>query len=140
MDDCGDACDVCRGVSVEDMAADAMLRYGVGSAFRPGPNRPAAPSIACAGPLAEPAPWDELPPPTFDPEADPLFERLRALRKRLADERGVPAYIIFNDRVLRTMADQRPQTAAELLAISGVGPRKLEQYGALFLEAIAAMP
>jgi ATP-dependent DNA helicase RecQ len=137
MDDCGDACDVCRGVSVEDMAADAMLRYGVGARSgrgRTGPQR----HRSRAGPLAEPAPWDELPPPTFDPEADPLFERLRALRKRLADERGVPAYIIFNDRVLRSMADQRPGTAGELLAISGVGPRKLEQYGTVFLEAIAA--
>jgi ATP-dependent DNA helicase RecQ len=139
MDDCGDACDVCRGVFVEAMAADAMLRFGVGKGRGRSRLRPRAPSPT-AGQRAEPAQWDEPPPPAFDPDADPLFEQLRALRKRLADERGVPAYIIFNDRVLRTMADQRPQTAAELLAISGVGPRKLEQYGALFLEAIAAMP
>jgi ATP-dependent DNA helicase RecQ len=137
MDDCGDACDVCRGVSVEEMAADAMLRLGVGKARGRTRARPRA-SSPPASQRAELAPWDEPPPPAFDPEADPLFEELRALRKRLADERGVPAYIIFNDRVLRTMADQRPGTAGELLAISGVGPRKLEQYGAVFLEAIAA--
>jgi ATP-dependent DNA helicase RecQ len=84
------------------------------------------------------ASWEDTPDAPFDPDADPLFERLRALRKRLADERGVPAYIVFNDRVLRAMADQRPATAAELLRISGVGPRKLERYGAAFLDAIAA--
>jgi ATP-dependent DNA helicase RecQ len=122
MDDCGDACDVCRGTSVEDMAAEAMLAHGV---------------VRRRGPRKSAAPWDELPPPSFDPDADPLFERLRALRKRLADDRGVPAYVIFNDRVLRAMADQRPSSAPELLRISGVGPRKLEQYGDLFLAAIA---
>jgi ATP-dependent DNA helicase RecQ len=133
IDDCGHACDVCLGVAVEDMAADAMLRYGVGKRSGQGGGRARRSRVLDAGP----APWDERP-PSFDPEADPLFERLRALRKQLADERGVPAYIIFNDRVLRTMADQRPATAGELLGISGVGPRKLEQYGDLFLEAITA--
>ncbi len=49
----------------------------------------------------------------------------------------MPAYIVFNDRVLRAMADERPSTPAELLRISGVGPKKLERYGDLFLEAIA---
>jgi ATP-dependent DNA helicase RecQ len=122
--DCGDACDVCRGVSVEHMAAAAMLAHGADQ--RRGRRHPRTVE-----------PWDQ-PPPTFDPDADPLFERLRALRKRLADERGVPAYVIFNDRVLRAMADQRPATAPELLRISGVGPRKLEQYGDLFIDAIAA--
>lgn len=80
---------------------------------------------------------DDLPPRAFDPEADPLFEKLRALRKRLADERGVPAYIVFNDKVLRAMCDERPSTAADLLRISGIGPKKLERYGQVFLDAIA---
>jgi len=62
---------------------------------------------------------------------------LLALYVALADERGVPAYIIFNDKVLRAMCDERPATAAELLAISGIGPKKLERYGQLFLDAIA---
>jgi ATP-dependent DNA helicase RecQ len=134
MDDCGDACDTCRGVSVEDMAADAMLRYGIGMrAPRAGGGR-SSQRVGRATP--GPAPWDE-PPPDFDPEVDPLFERLRALRKRLADARGVPAYVIFNDRTLRAMADRRPASAADLLAISGVGPRKLEEYGEVFLNEIA---
>jgi ATP-dependent DNA helicase RecQ len=135
IDDCGDACDICRGVSVEDMAADAMLAFGIGKRAglragrgNGGPGRQLTPGGD---------PWD-APVPAFDPDADPLFEQLRALRKRLADERGVPAYVIFNDRVLRAMADQRPASAPDLLRISGVGPRKLEQYGAVFLDAIAA--
>lgn len=67
-----------------------------------------------------------------------LFERLRALRKRLADERRVPAYLVFSDRTLQAMAAQKPHNAARLLEISGVGQRKLEEYGELFLAVIAA--
>jgi ATP-dependent DNA helicase RecQ len=62
-----------------------------------------------------------------------LFERLRALRKQLADEAGVPAYIVFNDGTLRAMAEVRPATAEDLLALPGVGPVKLERYGEAFL-------
>lgn len=142
---CGDACDICRGTTVADMAADAMLRYGLrrrGGPARVGPGRPRSqPRSRAAGGKPggdeEPPPWDEAPPPAFDPDADPLFDKLRALRRRLAAERGVPAYIIFNDRVLRAMCEARPTTAAGLLEIGGVGPKKLERYGHLFLEAIA---
>jgi len=52
-----------------------------------------------------------------------LFERLRVVRRRLADAEGVPAYIVFSDAVLREMAKHAPQTRAELLAVSGVGRR-----------------
>jgi ATP-dependent DNA helicase RecQ len=69
----------------------------------------------------------------FDPA---LFERLRALRKRLADAEGVPAYIVFSDAVLRQMAEHRPRTREGMLALSGVGPVKLERYGAEFLAAL----
>ena len=64
------------------------------------------------------------------------FERLRALRKRLADAEGVPAYIVFSDAVLREMAKHAPRTRAELLGIPGVGPVKLERYGEAFLKAL----
>ena len=67
----------------------------------------------------------------------PLFERLRALRRELADERGVPAYVVFSDVTLLQMAATRPSTEAELLAVSGVGPRKLADYGDAFLAAIS---
>jgi ATP-dependent DNA helicase RecQ len=147
IDACGDACDICRGVTVAELAADAMLRAGIrsGRGGRRGSRPSAGRSSFAARATAEDqgldsgaASWDDAPPPAFDPDADPLFDRLRTLRKELADERGVPAYIVFNDRVLRAMCEERPTTAAELLAISGVGPKKLETYGAVFLEAIAA--
>jgi ATP-dependent DNA helicase RecQ len=66
-----------------------------------------------------------------------LFERLRALRKRLADERQVPAYIIFGDNTLRAMARHYPTTVPEMDGIPGVGDRKRAEFGAVFSEAIA---
>ncbi|HMP83191.1 MAG TPA: RecQ family ATP-dependent DNA helicase [Verrucomicrobiota bacterium] len=67
-----------------------------------------------------------------------LFERLRTLRKQLADERGVPPYIIFSDVSLRQMARFYPQNDAELSRISGVGEKKLREFGALFMGEITA--
>ena len=67
-----------------------------------------------------------------------LFETLRALRKRLADERGVPPYIVFSDVSLRQMARLYPATSAEFARISGVGQRKLEEFGRVFMAEITA--
>ena len=67
-----------------------------------------------------------------------LFERLRALRRRLADEQGVPAYVVFPDATLAAMAALRPATPEALRAVSGVGPVKLARYGAAFLAALSA--
>jgi len=69
-----------------------------------------------------------------------LFERLRELRRRLADEAHVPAYVVFSDATLREMAATRPSTSDELLAVSGVGAAKLERYGDAFLTVIAQRP
>jgi ATP-dependent DNA helicase RecQ len=66
-----------------------------------------------------------------------LFESLRRLRKQLAEERGVPPYVIFGDATLVEMSRQRPGNEAEFLAINGVGQVKLERHGAAFLQAIA---
>jgi ATP-dependent DNA helicase RecQ len=66
-----------------------------------------------------------------------LFERLRTLRKRLADDRGVPPYIVFSDVALRQMARVYPANAREFLNISGVGDRKLADFGDEFLAEIA---
>jgi ATP-dependent DNA helicase RecQ len=66
-----------------------------------------------------------------------LFERLRALRHRLAEEAHVPAYVVFSDATLREMAVSRPAGEAELLEVSGVGAAKLERFGATFLAAIS---
>jgi ATP-dependent DNA helicase RecQ len=60
------------------------------------------------------------------------------LRKRLADERDVPAYIIFSDVSLRQMARNYPQTESEFARISGVGEKKLREFGQIFLAEIAA--
>jgi ATP-dependent DNA helicase RecQ len=65
-----------------------------------------------------------------------LWEALRARRKALAEEQGVPPYVIFHDATLREMARLRPRSAEALLQIPGVGAAKLERYGAFFLEVI----
>ena len=66
-----------------------------------------------------------------------LFEKLRALRKQLADERGVPPYIVFSDVALRQMARFYPANNREFERISGVGEKKLREFGAAFLGEIA---
>ncbi|TFG82349.1 MAG: ATP-dependent DNA helicase RecQ, partial [Spirochaetales bacterium] len=68
--------------------------------------------------------------------AEALFMVLRALRKRLADEAGVPPYVVFPDRTLVEMATVRPRDEASLALVYGVGRAKLERYGQVFLAAI----
>jgi ATP-dependent DNA helicase RecQ len=72
-----------------------------------------------------------------NPVNDPLFEALRACRRALAEEEGVPPYVIFHDSTLREMAREKPRTDYELSHITGVGARKREAYGQAFLDAIA---
>ena len=69
---------------------------------------------------------------------DTLFERLRALRRRLAEEQGVPAYVVFSDATLAAMAALKPQTTEEMLRVSGVGQTKLARYGQAFLAVLVA--
>ena len=69
-----------------------------------------------------------------------LFERLRRLRKQIADEKGVPAYIIFTDRTLSDMAERRPSTLEALAQVHGVGAAKLARYGERFLRAVTVLP
>jgi hypothetical protein len=66
-----------------------------------------------------------------------LFEALRELRRRLAQEQGVPPYVIFHDATLREMAERKPRSRAELAVVSGVGASKLERYGEVFLAVLA---
>lgn len=70
--------------------------------------------------------------------ADALFERLRTLRKVLADEQQVPPYVVFNDETLKQMAAKRPTTREAMLEISGVGLRKMAFYGDEFMNEIIA--
>ncbi|KAB1155437.1 DNA helicase RecQ [Tenacibaculum aiptasiae] len=67
---------------------------------------------------------------------DTLFERLRKLRYKIAQEEDIAAYLVFSDATLRELENERPQTDSEFLAISGVGQRKLEVYGGEFMEEI----
>jgi superfamily II DNA helicase RecQ len=67
---------------------------------------------------------------------DALFQRLRALRRSLADAERVPAYIVFSDAVLARMAAARPTDDTGLLAVPGVGPAKLARYGKAFLDVL----
>jgi ATP-dependent DNA helicase RecQ len=66
-----------------------------------------------------------------------LFETLREIRKHLAQDQGVPPYVIFGDASLLEMCRERPSNDEEFLNITGVGQVKLERHGATFLEAIA---
>jgi ATP-dependent DNA helicase RecQ len=110
MEACGESCDVCSGRGIESLVVLT------GAAALSGRARTAS--------------------ATLDPAAQDRFERLRAVRKRLADAEGVPAYIVFNDAALRAMAEARPTDEAGLLAVPGVGPAKLQRYGAAFLESL----
>ena len=65
-----------------------------------------------------------------------LFETLRILRRKLADQRGVPAYVLFNDATLRDMARLRPSSPSALLGVRGVGEKKLADIGERFIEEI----
>jgi ATP-dependent DNA helicase RecQ len=65
-----------------------------------------------------------------------LFELLRTLRKQIADEQGIPPYLVFSDRTLHDMAAIYPRTAEAMLTVSGVGEVKLERYGHQFLRLI----
>ncbi|MBY7765970.1 ATP-dependent DNA helicase RecQ [Vibrio fluvialis] len=65
-----------------------------------------------------------------------LFAKLRKLRKSIADEEGLPPYVVFSDATLIDMADILPTSYGEMLAVSGVGQRKLEKYADPFLDLI----
>ena len=121
---CGASCDWCTGAKTEDLAAEGMMA-AKGRAAVAGPRR------------RSPRPYESVAEPgRHSDEGEALFERLRDLRKSIADQQGVPAYVVFNDKTLRAMAETRPSTPGELLAVSGVGPLKLERYGEAFLEAV----
>jgi ATP-dependent DNA helicase RecQ len=70
------------------------------------------------------------------PADQSLFGRLRSLRKQLADEHGLPPYVIFHDSTLREMAERMPQNLEEFATLPGVGQAKLARYGEQFLAAL----
>jgi ATP-dependent DNA helicase RecQ len=118
LEPCGESCDHCRGITVADLVVAGPARGKKGSAPR--------------GSIADRLGFD-----AGDAAPDEaLFQRLRAVRKRLADAESVPAYIVFSDAVLRGMAARGPKTEDELLEVPGIGPAKLARYGAAFLDAL----
>ena len=74
--------------------------------------------------------------PNDDEES--LFQKLRELRRTIAQEIGKPPYIVFSDKTLRDMARIKPVTDAQFLAVNGVGQHKLDLYGQRFMQAIAS--
>ncbi|MBI4248268.1 MAG: RecQ family ATP-dependent DNA helicase [Elusimicrobia bacterium] len=74
------------------------------------------------------------------PVDEDLFDRLRRLRRLIADKTGVPPYVVFHDSALVEMAALKPLTLDALRQVKGVGERKLERYGAAFLDVIAGTP
>jgi len=125
---CGSSCDVCSGSDVLAAApvTNERGRRGAGGE-RTGSDRAGGERAAAGGGVAR---------VEMDAIVAERFERLRKLRKRIADARSVPAYVVLSDATLVQMAERRPTTAGELLRISGVGPKKFEQYGATFLAAL----
>jgi ATP-dependent DNA helicase RecQ len=75
---------------------------------------------------------------TLDEQDSALFERLKQLRRRLAAEEGVAAFMIFADRSLMDMVRLKPATRSDFAAVNGVGERKLDAYADVFLEEIEA--
>jgi ATP-dependent DNA helicase RecQ len=122
---CGTSCDRCAGWDL--FAGLPPIKAGRTRAGKPTPSRAPAPASR-----------PQLP---IDSEQDEeLFSALKRLRKQIADARSIPAYLVFSDATLRAMASARPRTPGELLAVSGVGPVKLEAYGSLFLSVIKTSP
>lgn len=74
------------------------------------------------------------------PQDQALWDALRTLRSALAEESGVPPYVIFHDASLQEMLRKRPKSPADMLRISGVGEQKLQRYGQQFLKEIAKHP
>lgn len=73
-----------------------------------------------------------------DDDEESLFQKLRELRRTIAQEIGKPPYIVFSDKTLRDMARIKPVTNAQFLAVNGVGQHKLDLYGKRFMEAVAS--
>lgn len=97
----------------------------IAASVKPKRTRPASTADARPGATAAAA-----------PEGSALFERLRALRKRLADEHGLPPYVVFHDATLREMVERRPLTLNQFAELPGVGEAKLARYGEHFVAAI----
>jgi ATP-dependent DNA helicase RecQ len=115
--DCG-ACDVCLG-EVPEVETATPRRRG----------------RATATPVAAPSATDST--RATGASADPaLLDRLKRVRSELASRESLPAYCIFNDATLDSIAARSPLTESDLLDVKGVGPTKLAKYGQMFLDVV----
>lgn len=122
-----EGCDVCLGT--------VAPRPEKGTGTRaPRERKPRERSPRERGSRAERAPDPAI--ADLSAEAEARFERLRALRREIAREEDVPAYIVFDDKTLRQIAVHRPRTLAAFGALRGIGPVKTEKFGARFLAAL----
>ena len=112
------------GALVLTEGSRAVLRGETSVMFREDPTRPKARKKQAPAPIQ------------IDPADAGLWDALRECRSRLAEEQGVPAYVIFHDKTLREMVHSRPRNASELLEVNGVGQAKLDRYGERFLEVL----
>lgn len=110
IENCGESCDRCLGI---DRIEEARNRR------RKGPRLGVTTGL--------------------DPAAEARFVALRALRKTIAAERGIPAYLVFNDATLQSMAIENPESEVALAEIAGVGPKKLADYGPAFLRELGEL-
>lgn len=106
-------------------------------------RKPAAAGSGRSGGVADTAdsanvPGDALGSYIPDDDEESLFQKLRELRRTIAQEIGKPPYIVFSDKTLRDMARIKPITNAQFLAVNGVGQHKLDLYGKRFMEAVAS--
>jgi len=104
----------------------------------PAPVKPVQPRMEKAGRHKAYAGVDNEVAEPDAPGTEELFQQLRKLRKQIADEQGVPPYVVFPDTSLQAMAQQRPQTQSQFEQISGVGARKLAAYYNIFTSEIRA--
>lgn len=123
LSSCKNSCDLCTGT---DLLRDTPPRWASGKAEQLLMQSTRKPVLMTANEDVS--------------DADAIFIRLKGLRKRLADEKGIPAYLVFSDAVLLQMAEQHPTRENDLLKISGIGPKKLAQYGSLFLAELKKRP
>jgi ATP-dependent DNA helicase RecQ len=107
IDPCGEACDHCLGIGIENLLPAGAMRGGL-----PRPS------------------WQV---PAENPE---LFERLRQRRREIAELERVPPYIVFSDAVLHELVRRMPRTEQQLLSVPGIGPAKAQRYGLLFLKVL----
>ena len=112
------------GALVLTETSRGVLRGETPLQFREDPQRPV---VASRRPATERV--------VADKDRD-LWDALRACRQALATEHNVPAYVIFHDKTLHEMLAYRPQTAAQMLGISGIGQTKLDRYGDRFLSVL----